>query len=181
MASFPLNRATSLLSPRLTVLITTERDGMVRAAPFSWVLPISFDPPMLIVGIGKDNQGTLPNIRKNGEFVVNVVDESFGQRAVKCEDVRELEKVGLHTIKSEKISTAGIGEAKIRLECKLEKILDVGGDHFLVCSQIVNAVCESSKKIGTKFYPDLDVIRPLLHVSGEEFRCVGKAIRLKRY
>jgi flavin reductase (DIM6/NTAB) family NADH-FMN oxidoreductase RutF len=169
-----------LLSPRLTVLVTTQRNGKVRAAPLSWICPISFEPAMLVLAISKDNKGTLPNIKENGQFVVNIVSEQFGQKAVDCEKIKELEKVGLHTIRSQKIAIPGIMEAKARLECQLEKIVDVGGDHFLVCGRIVNSVCEKSKKVGTKYLPDIDIIRPLLHVGGQQFRAIGKEIILKR-
>lgn len=178
----PLDKSTKLLSPRITFLITSvDEKGNVNAAPFSWVNGISMNPPMLYVGIGRNNRGTLPNIKSTKEFVANLVSEDFADKAVMCEMKSEdkLKQSGLDFIDSEKISVPGIKEAKVRLECKLVKIIDIeNADHLLAIGEIVNAFCDSLAERGM---PDLDKIKPLMHIGGEEFRSVGKEIKLKRY
>jgi len=178
----PLRKSVKLLSPRITLLITTVNEkGDVNAAPFSWVNGVSMNPPMIYVGVDRNNKGTLPNIEAKKEFVANVVSEDFAEKAMICEMKSEdkVKQSGLGFIDSEKVSVPGIKESKVRLECKLVKIIDVeGADHLLVIGEIVNAVCDS---LTEREMPDLDRIKPILHASDEEFRGVGKKIRLKRY
>ncbi len=178
----PSDKSTKLLSPRITFLVTTvDEKGEVNVAPFSWVNAISMNPPMLFVGIGRKNKGTLPNIEERKEFVANLVSEDFAEKAImcemKCED--KLKESGLNLVDSEAVSVPGIKEAKIRLECKFIKTIDVeGADHLLVVGEVVSAFCES---VTDNDNPDMDKIKPLMHISGEEFRSVGENIRLKRY
>jgi len=170
----PLNQAVRLLSPRLTVLVTTtDRTGKVNAAPFSWIVPVSFKPPIVCLVIGKGNKGTLPNIQANKEFVVNLVSENWAQAAINCARPGEgkLKREGLGTERSKMVRPPKVRDAQIALECKLVDILNVPeSDHFLVLGRIVQAVGEL----------DLDKTRPVMHVSGEEFRSVGKKITLER-
>jgi flavin reductase (DIM6/NTAB) family NADH-FMN oxidoreductase RutF len=178
----PLEKSTKLLSPRITFLITSLNEkGNVNAAPFSWVNAFSRNPPMIYVGIATENKGTLPNIRKTKEFVANLVSEDFAEKAVMCEikSADKLKQSGLNLIESENVSVPGIREAKTRLECRLVKVIDIeGADHALVIGKIVSAFCDS---ITGKDSPDLERIKPLMHVGGEDFRCVGKEMKLKRY
>ena len=49
----PLSKATSIISPRLTVLVnTTDENSELNSSPYSWVFPLSFSPPLIGVGIG---------------------------------------------------------------------------------------------------------------------------------
>jgi flavin reductase (DIM6/NTAB) family NADH-FMN oxidoreductase RutF len=178
----PLDKSIKVLSPRITFLITSiDEKGSTNAAPFSWVNGISMNPPMLYIGVMTGNKGTLPNIRTKREFVANLVSEEFAEKAVMCEMKSEdkMKQSGLSLIDSEAVSVPGIKEAKVRLECKLVKLIDIeGADHVLVIGEVVNAFCEY---LTDKDLPELDKIKPLMHVSGEEFRGVGKEINLKRY
>ena len=51
----PLNSAVRLISPRVTALITTvDKQGRVNAAPYSWIYPFSYNPPLVGIGVGGD-------------------------------------------------------------------------------------------------------------------------------
>ena len=48
MEEIPLEKAVGLIYPRITVLVTTKsKEGKANAAPYSWIAPVSFKPPML--------------------------------------------------------------------------------------------------------------------------------------
>lgn len=173
----PLNNAVRLISPRVTALITTvDRQGRVNAAPYSWIYPVSYAPPLVGVGVGGKHKHTYINAKETGEFVINIVSEDFGQQAVNCEEQHEpgedlLKKHRLGTMPSEKIKPPRIRESKAVLECKLKEIIEIeGSDHVLLIGEVVSA--ESSG--------DLDEIKPLLHDSGKKFRLVGEEITLER-
>ncbi|RLJ06751.1 MAG: hypothetical protein DRP12_03570 [Candidatus Aenigmatarchaeota archaeon] len=156
-----------LLSPRLTVLVATkDEDGTTRAVPFSWVIPVSFQPPLVMVAIQKGNKGTLPNLRRTGKFTVNLVSSGWAERAVKCERVKHPENAGLK-VKSIDWDVPVIEEAGAWLACKVRDILDVGGDHLLVIGEVVKSDGEAKDTI--------------LHISGERFVRIGEEVRISRH
>lgn len=61
-----------ILAPRPTIIVTTvNRKGEVNAAPFSFTMPVSMDPP-LIAFASVTSHHTYKNIKETGEFVVNI-------------------------------------------------------------------------------------------------------------
>ena len=177
MNKIPVQNAVRLISPRLTALITTlDEKGSVNAAPYSWVAPVSFSPPLVYVGVGGKHKHTYINAKAQGEFVVNIVSEDFAQQAVNCEERHGpgedlLAKHGLHTAPSEKVKTPRVRESRSVLECRVREIIEVPySDHILLIGEVVAAGSAGS----------LDDIRPLMHDSGNRFRPVGKEMTLDR-
>jgi flavin reductase (DIM6/NTAB) family NADH-FMN oxidoreductase RutF len=71
MIEIPLSKAVKLVSPRLTVLVNTlDEKGGLNSSPYSWIYPLSFNPPLIGVGIGGKNKLSYVNAKKSGEFVV---------------------------------------------------------------------------------------------------------------
>jgi flavin reductase (DIM6/NTAB) family NADH-FMN oxidoreductase RutF len=177
----PLNYSYKLLSPRVVVLVTSvDEKGRINAAPYSFCGPLSYNPPLLYVGV-RTFQHTYQNIKKTGEFVVNIVNEDFAQKAVACEKaypygMNELEKVGLNWYDSEKVKPPRVKEAKIHLECKFMKEVNTG-DHIMIIGEIIAADAEDVKD---NFLPDLKKLKTIIQTSGEDFYSIGKFIRLKR-
>ena len=177
MINISLPISVKLISPRLTVLVNTVDDeGELNSSPYSWIFPLSFNPPLVGVGIGGKHKLSYINSKKTGEFVVCVVSEDFGQQAVSCEKSHEpgdklWKKFGLHAQKSQKVKVPRIREAKAVLECKATRFLEYGGDHIILVGEVVYAEAEEG---------GLDEINPLLHDSGEKFRGVGREVILKR-
>jgi len=177
----PLDQISKLLSPRIVVLVTTvDEKGRINAAPFSFCGPVSFDPPMLWIGV-RSFQHTYQNIKKTGEFVVNIVSEDFAQKAIYCEKnypygVNELEKEGLNWYESDIVKPPRVKEAKVHLECKFVKEIETG-DHIMIIGEIVSADAENLKSDLT---PDFTKLKTVMHVRGEDFCAVGKEIKLKR-
>ncbi len=86
MIDIPLSNSVRLVSPRLTVLLNTlDEKGELNSSPYSWVFPLSFNPPLIGVGIGSKQKFSYLNSKRTGEFVICVVSEDFAQKAVNCE------------------------------------------------------------------------------------------------
>ncbi len=176
MIEIPLSESVKLISPRLTVLINTlDEEGELNSSPYSWIFPLSFDPPLIGVGIGSKQKLSYINSKKSGEFVVCVISVDFGQQAVNCEESHKAgdklwEKQGLHIEKSERVNVPRIREAKAILECKVNQFIELRGDHVILVGEVLHAEAEEG----------LEVINPLLHDSGEKFRSIGKEIVLER-
>ncbi len=174
-------KAIRLISPRLTGLIsTTNEDGSANASPYSWVFPFSFMPPLIAVGVGKGGKHTQKNAEREKEFVINLVHKEIGQRACNLEKrhgPKQLEEVGLTACDSKEIKTKGIAESKARIECRYIRTIDVPeGDHVFVVGEIVAAECEAMENS----LVDHDKLGILTHVSGPEFREVGRKVLLER-
>ncbi len=177
MIQIPLSKSVRLISPRLTVLINTlDEEGQLNSSPYSWIFPLSFDPPLIGVGIGGKHKLSYINSKRTGEFVVCIVSVEFGQRAINCEENHTAgdklwEKQGLHAEKSEKVSVPRIRESKAILECNVNRFVELGGDHVILVGEVLHAEAEEG---------GLDEINPLLHDSGEKFRSIKNEIILNR-
>ena len=102
------NLLIGLVAPRPIALVTSMNEvGRLNAAPFSSYNYLCTDPPIIGMGVtDRPNAGFVPkdtarNIRRTGEFVVNVVTEDLMPRMNICAtdfpaDVNELEMAGLY-------------------------------------------------------------------------------------
>jgi flavin reductase (DIM6/NTAB) family NADH-FMN oxidoreductase RutF len=169
-----------LLSPRVSCLIVSmDSQKRVNAAPYSFVYPFSFNPPLIGVGIGK-GKITLKNILEEREFSVNVISEEFAQKAVNCEEkiefYKRIEKNELHLEESDKIKVPRLKESKAVLECVLSEVIELKeADHKIVVGKVV--AVKATEKEGL---PDLDEMNYLMHETGNVFRKIGKKVLLER-
>ncbi|MDD5111947.1 MAG: flavin reductase family protein [Candidatus Altiarchaeota archaeon] len=159
-------------APRVTVLVTTiDVKGRVNAAPFSFAMPLSMNPPLVALGINYASN-TLENISETREFVVNIPSNEIIDQVFKCsktfpKGVSELEKTGLSKLKSSKVRPPRVAECVAWFECKLEWMHEAG-DHMLVTGSVVEAEVKKEllKKNGNL---DAEKARVLMHVGGNEF------------
>lgn len=174
MQEIELNAAARLIYPRLTVLVTTVNPaGEPNAAPYSWVAPVSFNPPMLYIGIQRRETLTIKNIKRTKEFAVNIVTKDWAGKAVACEAKipDKVEKSGITLRESSKVKAPSVLEAKIVLECVLKDIIETGqADHFLVIGEIVHAEKDESMK-------DSEIV---LHNTGSSFFLPSEKLEVQR-
>ncbi|MCL3883055.1 flavin reductase family protein [Marivita sp. GX14005] len=124
----------SFVAPRPIALVTTlGADGTPNAAPMSFFNVFSQDPPIVILGIQAKPDGTeketMRNIRRSGEFTVNLCDMAIAQRMVDCgiafpDEVDEIALTGLNHAPSLKIAPARVAEAPASMECRVSQIID---------------------------------------------------------
>ncbi|QIR75658.1 flavin reductase family protein [Sulfurospirillum diekertiae] len=69
------------VTPRPIAWISTEHNGITNLAPFSYFIPLSSEPPMLIVSIGKKEDGspkdTLANFLNGSKATINFVSKEL--------------------------------------------------------------------------------------------------------
>lgn len=133
-----------LVAPRPIALITSmDERGRLNAAPFSAYNYLCTDPP--IVGIGVTNRpgepfvpkDTARNIRRTGEFVVNIVTEDIARQMNICatdfpSEMSEVEMAGFTTTPSEKIKVPRIAEAHAALECREYTTMEIGRSRIIL-------------------------------------------------
>jgi flavin reductase (DIM6/NTAB) family NADH-FMN oxidoreductase RutF len=133
-----------LVAPRPIALITSmDENGRLNAAPFSAYNYLCTDPP--IVGIGVTNRptdvfvpkDTARNIRRTGEFVVNVVTEDIAEKMNICATdfpagMSEVEMAGFTTVPSQKVKPPRIAEAHAALECREYTTMEIGRSRIIL-------------------------------------------------
>jgi len=136
-----------LVVPRPIAWISTySANGVANCAPFSFFNVFSEEPPLCMVSFNlrSDNEvkHTVKNIRRTGEFVVNLVDEATANAMHQssfeyAENESEFEKTGLTPVPALKVKHPRIGEAAASLECKVERRLEWGTAREMVIGEIL--------------------------------------------
>lgn len=158
------------LSPRTTVLISTiDKKGNTNAAPFSFVMPVSVNPPVIAIAM-VSTRHTLANIRETGDFVINIPGEKMLAQLWICgkalpKGVSEIKEAGLHEEKAKAVASPRVREAIAWYECKLRTEIE-GGDHLLVLGDIILAETSDQEKNN-----------PLLHFGGTDFCLPGQILK----
>ena len=136
-----------LVIPRPIAWISTRSaNGVANCAPFSFFNVFSEDPPVCVIGINPRSDGTpkhsLKNIRRTGEFVVNLVDEATANAMHVssyefAEEESEFEKAGLTQAPSSVVSHPRIAEAAASFECRVFRRIEVGKTRELVLGEML--------------------------------------------
>ena len=131
-----------LVTPRPIAWVTTiDEEGRINAAPFSFFNVFGTRPPILGFAPGDKEPGipkdTARNIRRTGEFVVNIVDEAcaeaMNQTSTELDHgVSEIELAGLHTTPSTSVAPPRISESPVALECREWSTLEVGQNRLVI-------------------------------------------------
>lgn len=158
------------LAPRTTVLVSTvDKQGNSNAAPFSFVMPVSVNPPVIAIAMVATRH-TLANIRETGDFVVNVPGEKILSKLWICgkslpKGMSEIKEAGLTEEKAGQVSSPRIKEALAWYECKLRAEIEAG-DHLIILGDIVAAQTSEQEEA-----------QPLLHIGGTDFCLPGKNLK----
>lgn len=131
-----------LVTPRPIAWVTTrDADGVVNAAPFSFFNVFGTNPPIVGFAPGDKEPGipkdTARNIRRTGEFVVNLVDEdtAAAMNLTSAElpaGESEIPHAGLRTMPSVVVSPPRIAEAPVALECREWSTLEIGRNRLVI-------------------------------------------------
>ena len=144
------NLLIGLIAPRPIALVTSlDAMGHLNAAPFSAFNYVGTDPALVVLGISSrpdstDARSGLPvpkdsvqNIRRGGEFVINVVNEDIAEAMNVCaidfpSGVNELEQAKLTTAPARKVAVPRIAEAPACLECREVTTLEIGRSRVVI-------------------------------------------------
>jgi flavin reductase (DIM6/NTAB) family NADH-FMN oxidoreductase RutF len=175
------NLLIGLVAPRPIAWITSmDRDGRLNAAPFSAFNYLCTDPP--VVGIGVTNRpgedfvpkDTARNIRRTGEFVINIVTEDLIQQMnVTATDfpaeVNELEMAGLTTAPSAVVKVPRIAEAHAALECRELTTMEIGRSRIILA------------RVVSMYVEDRFVDPKGPYIRAEELHAIGRMNGLGNY
>ena len=138
------NLLIGLVAPRPIAWVTSmDHDGTLNAAPFSAYNYLCTDPPIVAMGVTNrpdarfTPKDTARNIRRTGEFVVNVVTDDLLEKMNICATdfpagVNELEMAGLTTAPSSVVKVPRIAEAHAALECREFTTMEIGHSRIIL-------------------------------------------------
>lgn len=136
-----------LVIPRPIAWVSTwSENGVANCAPFSFFNVISEEPPLCIISFNWRSDGTikhtLKNIRRTGEFVVNLADEGTANAmhasgAELPESESEFAKSGLTAVPAKLVKHPRIAEAAASFECRLERRIQFGPEREMVVGEIL--------------------------------------------
>jgi len=177
--------------PRPIAFVTTlNEEGLVNGAPFSYFNIVSSNPPMISLSIQRRNgemKDTARNILRDKEFVVHGVDagnlEEINETAATLPSFEsEITLTKLTLIESDLVKVPGVIESKVRMECRLEKAIAIGGGENIGADLIIGRILkyhidESVYKDGKI---DSDKLQAMSRLAGINYARIGEIIPMER-
>ncbi len=165
------SNARRLIAGGPVVLLTTAWHGNANVMPAAYVMPLSFDPPLLGVAIHPARH-THDMIRFSEEFALNVPGPRLLHHcqylaSVSGHDVNKLELTRLPTFKARKVEAPLLEGCVAWVECGLHDAYTIG-DHTLFIGVVAAAQAEKEAFEETWLLPEDEEMRPL-HYLGMNF------------
>lgn len=171
------------LVPRPIAWITTlNEDGTINLAPYSFFGGVNTRPPMVMVSIGR-HEGQLKhtgqNISRTNECVIHIPSEqhmdAVNKSAYKFEpNLSEVEVLDLPTVPSDVVATPSLEGALVRIECKLNKVVDLPTNDMFILDVVNLVIDDSILKDGIV---DIKALNPVSRIGGNFYTLVGDVIQ----
>ncbi|MEI2298804.1 flavin reductase family protein [Ensifer sp. MJa1] len=180
---------TNFIGPRPIALVGTRSiGGHNNAAPMSFFNVFSHEPPLVVLGIQNrgngDEKDTVANIRRTGEFVVNMVDMALADAMIVCgvnfaSEVDELDFAGLTPIACDQIDAARIAESPCSFECTVEQILDYH-KRVLVIGRVVHMHIQDRCLDPAGRYANPETYQPIARLHADNYITSDRQFELKK-
>jgi flavin reductase (DIM6/NTAB) family NADH-FMN oxidoreductase RutF len=186
---------TSLVVPRPIAFVTTiNENGIVNAAPFSYFNLMGNDPPIVAIGIGKNEsrkyglKDTGYNIQKTREFVINIVNEDIVEKVNLTSidfppEMDESEIAGLTKLPSVRVRPPRIKESASNFECRHLSTVEIGNVRVVIGEIIYLHIDEKYVTFKENDHHILtELIRPVGRMHGKDFytRSAASLFRIAR-
>ncbi|BBI36327.1 flavin reductase family protein [Cohnella abietis] len=178
--------------PRPIALVTTlSSSGVLNAAPFSYFNIVAANPPLISVSVQRKNgeqKDTSRNAIELGAFVVHISDESYIKQLNETAanlppEESEVTFAGLTPVSSEKITVPGIAEAKIRMECLLERAIPLGGSETTpACDLLIGRIVyfHIDEALYENGHVDSELLKPISRLAGNSYSMLGETFSIER-
>ena len=169
---------TNFIGPRPIALVTTlSEGGHNNAAPMSFFNVFSHDPAIVILGIQTRPDGTekdtVRNIRRTGEFVVNMVDMAIADRMLICglgvePDIDEISLAGMTALPCDQISARRLAETPCAMECRVERLIDYDR-RVIVLGEVVHMHVRRECLDAEGRYVNPDTYQPIARLHADNY------------
>ena len=173
---------TGLVVPRPIAWVSTvDADGHGNLAPHSFYTVASGRPPVVLFSsLGRKD--TVRNVEQTGEFVISFSSESLLEQvnassAPFGHGDDEAEGLGIATEPSETVAPHRVADSPASIECRLERIVEVG--HAFVVFGTVTAITVVDSAL-VDGLPAMDRLRPVSRLGGPEWGRPPEVFRMAR-
>lgn len=180
---------TNFVGPRPIALVTTRSEGgHDNAAPMSFFNVFSQDPPIVILGVQTRSDGaekdTLSNIRRTGEFCVNMVDMDLADAMILCginfaRDVDEPALAGLKMQDCRQIDARFVARTPCAMECRVERIIDYPR-RAIILGEVVEMTVRDDCLDPQGRYVDPAVYQPIARLHADNYIVADRQFELRR-
>ncbi|MHC1598904.1 MAG: flavin reductase family protein [Candidatus Methanofastidiosia archaeon] len=125
-------------------------------------------PAMVAIGSSPKHH-TMNGIKENNTFSVNIPSEDLVEKTdfIGTYSGKNIDKSEVFEVFYGKLKTAPlIKECPINMECKVVKIMDLGGSDTIVIGEVIESYC--AKEHMTNGQPDITKFKPLLYTTGDK-------------
>ncbi|NHF74442.1 flavin reductase family protein [Paracoccus xiamenensis] len=169
---------TNFVGPRPIALVTTRAAaGDDNGAPMSFFNVFSHDPAIVVLGIQPRADGrekdTVTNIRRTGEFVVNMVDMALSRTMLVCglgveSDVDELALAGEAVSPCTQIDASWIPASPCAMECRVERLIEYP-KRMLVLGEVVHMHVRRDCLDAAGRYVDPNTYQPIARLHADNY------------
>ena len=150
-------KAGNMIYPLPAVMVSCgDKEGNSNILTIAWTGTICTNPAMLYISV-RPERHSYNMIKETGEFVVNLTTESLVKQTDYCgvksgRDVDKFKETKLTRGKANALQYAPtIEESPVNIECKVEKIEELGSHHMFIARVVSVQVDESYMNETGKF------------------------------
>lgn len=179
---------TNFVGPRPIALVTTRSPGgQANGAPMSFFNVFSHDPAILALGIqprldGRDKD-TVANIRRTGQFTVNMVDMPLAQTMLICglgvdTEVDELELAGADTAPGVQVASPWLPASPCAMECRVDQLIEYP-KRVIVLGEVVHMHVRRDCLDAEGRYVDANTYHPIARLHVDNYIVADQQFELK--
>jgi len=178
----PYKLLTSLVVPRPIAWVSTlDAAGHGNLAPHSFFTVAANRPPTVLF-TSQGHKDTVSNVETTGEFVVNIATEPLLEQVnassapfERGDD--EAVRLAITMEASEKVAPQRVADSPASIECRLDRIVEVGTSYVVLGEVVAITVREDVLEDGL---PTIDGLRPLSRLGRDEWGRPPEVIHVTR-
>ena len=179
---------TNFVGPRPIALVTTRSEGRGNnGAPMSFFNVFSHDPALVAIGIQPRLDGrekdTVANIRRTGEFTVNMVDMALSRTMLICglgveSDVDELALAGEEVAEGRQVGCVHLPASPCAMECRVEQLIEYPR-RLIVLGEVIHMHVRRDCLDEGGRYVDPAVYQPIARLHADNYIVADRQFVLK--
>lgn len=138
----------NMIYPVPAVMVSCQiKDEKPNIITVAWCGTCCTNPPMAYISV-RPERYSYGIIKESKEFVINLVTKDLVYACDYCgvksgKDIDKFEKMNLTPLKSKHINAPSIAESPVNIECKVNRILELGSHHMII-ADVVGVTIENS-------------------------------------
>lgn len=187
------NMIQTLIPRPIAWVLSENAKGGYNLAPFSYFNAVCSDPPLVMISVGKQPDGshkdTRVNIETRKDFVIHITHREMleamnASSATLPPEVSEVEELGLETTSMEGSRLPRLAAARVAYACELYDILEIGNGPQSVILGRVNSIYidDSVAAVNEKgrLKVDASTLDPVGRLGASEYVTFGEVVRVAR-